>query len=63
MNEESQVQDVNEQTPEQEVKEAPINEVPYSRFKEVIDDKNTMKAELNALKHQVLKDAEERNLK
>jgi len=63
MNEESQVQDVNEQTPEQEVKEAPINEVPYSRFKEVIDDKNTMKAELDALKHQVLKDAEERKLK
>jgi hypothetical protein len=63
MNEESQVQDVNEQTPEQEVKEAPINEVPYSRFKEVIDDKNTMKAELDALKHQVLKDAEDRKLK
>ena len=63
MNEESQVQDVKEQTPEQEVKEAPINEVPYSRFKEVIDDKNTMKAELDALKHQVLKDAEERKLK
>ncbi len=63
MNEESQVQDVNEQTPEQEVKEAPVNEVPYSRFKEVIDDKNTMKAELDALKHQVLKDAEDRKLK
>jgi hypothetical protein len=63
MNEESQVQDVNEQTPEQEVKEAPVNDVPYNRFKEVIDDKNTLKAELDSLKHQVLKDAEDRKLK
>ena len=65
MIEESQeVQDEKtEQTPEPEVKDAPINEVPYSRFKEVIDDKNTMKAELDALKHQVLKDAEDRKLK
>ena len=55
--------DKTEQTPEPEVKDAPINEVPYSRFKEVIDDKNTMKAELDALKHQVLKEAEERKLK
>ena len=58
MNEESQVQDVNEQTTEQEVKEAPVNEVPYNRFKEVIDDKNTLKAELDALKHQVVQIAE-----
>ena len=63
MENESQVQDVNEQTPEQEVKETPVNDVPYNRFKEVIDDKNTLKAELDSLKHQVLKDAEDRKLK
>jgi hypothetical protein len=63
MENESQVQDVNEQTPEQEVKETLVNDVPYSRFKEVIDDKNTLKAELDSLKHQVLKDAEDRKLK
>jgi len=64
MEKESQTQDVKEeQTQEQEVKETPVNEVPYNRFKEVIDDKNTLKAELDALKHQISRESEDRKLK
>ena len=64
MEKETQVQEVKEeQTPEQEVKEAPVNDVPYNRFKEVVAEKNTIKAEFDALKNQVSKDAENQKLK
>jgi hypothetical protein len=63
MQEDSPVQDVKEQTPEQEVKDVSVKDVPYGRFKEVIDEKNNMKAEFDALKQQVLKESEDRKLK
>ena len=62
--EESQVQDVKEEQAEQQgEKDVAVDNVPYGRFKEVIKEKNSMKAELETLKTQVFKEAEERKLK
>ena len=62
--EESQVQDVKEEQAEQQgEKDVAVDNVPYGRFKDVINEKNSMKAELETLKTQVFKEAEERKLK
>ena len=62
--EESQVQDVKEEQAEQQgEKDVAVDNVPYGRFKDVINEKNSMKAELETLKTQDFKEAEERKLK
>jgi len=50
-------------TQEQGEKQAPVNDVPYARFKEVNDEKNKMKSEFEALKKQLSDDVEARELK
>ena len=41
----------------------PVNQVPYARFSEMVDEKNTLKVELDALKKNASEDAENRKLK
>ena len=40
-----------------------VNDIPYSRFKEMVDEKNTVKSELEALQSKIAEDSEERKLK
>ena len=64
MNEqESQVKDVKEDTTTtaSEPKQ-PIDNVPYARFKELVDEKNTMKQEFESLQNTIKKQEEERKL-
>jgi len=41
----------------------PIDQVPYARFKELVDEKNTMKADYESLKNKVKGESEARQLK
>ena len=60
---ESQVQDVKEEPAnESSVQETP-DAIPYGRFKDVVADKKQLESELNQIKTQILKDAEERKLR
>jgi len=45
-----------------EVKQ-PIDQVPYARFKELVDEKNTMKSDYESLKNKVKGESESRQLK
>ena len=41
----------------------PIEQVPYARFKELVDEKNTMKSEYESLKNKIKGESEARQLK
>ena len=41
----------------------PIDQVPYARFKELVDEKNTMKADYESLKNKIKGESEARQLK
>ena len=41
----------------------PIDQVPYARFKELVDEKNTMKADYESLRSKVKGESESRQLK
>jgi len=41
----------------------PIDQVPYARFKELVDEKNTMKTEYESLKNKIKGESEARQLK
>ena len=41
----------------------PIEQVPYARFKELVDEKNTMKTDYESLKNKVKGESESRQLK
>jgi len=45
-----------------EVKQ-PIDQVPYARFKELVDEKNTMKSDYESLKNKIKGESEARQLK
>ncbi len=40
-----------------------VEQVPYSRFKDLIDEKNSLKVELESLNREAMKQAEDRKLK
>ena len=40
-----------------------VNHVPYARFSEMVDEKNTLKVELDSMKKQVKQQEETRKLK
>jgi len=41
----------------------PIDQVPYARFKELVDEKNTMKSDYESLKNKIKGESEARQLK
>ena len=41
----------------------PVNQVPYARFSELVDEKNTLKIELDTIKKSAREQAESRKLK
>ena len=41
----------------------PVNQVPYARFSELVDEKNTLKVELDSLKKNAQEETESRKLK
>jgi len=41
----------------------PVNQVPYARFSELVDEKNTLKVELDTMKKSAKEQAESRKLK
>jgi|TARA_Y100000294_G_scaffold82084_1_gene77118 hypothetical protein len=59
-----QSQDVKE-TPAETVGEEkqPVNSIPYARFSELVDEKNTLKVELDSMKKSIKEQAEDRKLK
>ena len=59
-----EVQDVKQDTADTASEEKqPVNQVPYARFSELVDEKNTLKVELDALKKNAKEEAETRKLK
>ena len=59
-----EVQDVKQDTADTASEEKqPVNQVPYARFSEMVDEKNTLKVELDALKKNAKEEAETRKLK
>tara|TARA_Y100000034_G_scaffold120780_1_gene164133 strand:- start:161 stop:697 length:537 start_codon:yes stop_codon:yes gene_type:complete len=64
MNEqEVKVQDEKQDTTTVSEPKQPVNDVPYARFKELIDEKNEMKSQLDTLNKQIKGDEESRKLK
>ena len=61
---ESLVQDEKQEpVVESNEEKAPVDSIPYGRFKDIVNEKNDMKSELQQLKTTVLREAEERKLK
>ena len=59
-----EVEDVKHDTADTASEEKqPVNQVPNARFREMVDEKNTLKVELDALKKNASEDAENRKLK
>ena len=59
-----EVQDVKQDTADTASEEKqPVNQVPYARFSELVDEKNTLKVELDALKKNAKEETESRKLK
>jgi phage-related minor tail protein len=58
-----EVQDVKQDTTETASEKQTVNQVPYSRFSEMVDEKNTLKVELDSLKKEAKQQAENRKLK
>jgi hypothetical protein len=64
MNEqEVKVQDEKQDTTTVSEPKQPVNDVPYARFKELIDEKNEMKSQLDTLNKQIKGDEESRKIK
>ena len=61
--EKSPVQDSKEESTTASEKKQPIESIPYARFKELVDEKNTMKSELDSLNAKIKSEAEARQLK
>jgi len=61
---EVEVPDVKQDTVETASEEKQtVDQVPYARFKELVDEKNDIKVKFDSLERQIKKDAEDRNLK
>ena len=61
---EVEVPDVKQDTVETASEEKQtVDQVPYARFKELVDEKNDIKVKFDSLEKQIKKDAEDRNLK
>ena len=61
---EVQVPDVKQDTVVTDNEEKqPIDQVPYARFKELVDEKNEIKVKFDSLEKQIKKDVEDRKLK
>ena len=59
-----EVQDVKQDTaPTASEEKQPVNQVPYARFSELVDEKNTLKIELDTIKKSAREQAESRKLK
>ena len=59
-----EVEDVKHDTADTASEEKqPVNQVPYARFSEMVDEKNTLKVELDALKKNAVEESENRKLK
>ena len=59
-----EVQDVKQDTaPTASEEKQPVNQVPYARFSELVDEKNTLKVELDSLKKNAQEETESRKLK
>ena len=59
-----EVQDVKQDTADTASEEKqPVNQVPYARFSEMVDEKNTLKVELDSLKKNAKEETESRKLK
>ena len=50
-------------TPVASEEKQPVNQVPYARFSELVDEKNTLKIELDTIKKSAKEQAESRKLK
>jgi seryl-tRNA synthetase len=50
-------------TPVASEEKQPVSQVPYARFSELVDEKNTLKVELDSIKKQNKEQAENRKLK
>lgn len=61
--EKSPVQDSKQEPTTASEKKQPIESVPYARFKELVDEKNTMKSELDSLSTKIKSENEARQLK
>ena len=61
---EVEVPDVKQDTVETASEEKQtVDQVPYARFKELVDEKNDIKVRFDSLERQIKKDAEDRNLR
>ena len=59
-----EVEDVKHDTADTASEEKqPVNQVPYARFSEMVDEKNTLKVELDALKKNARRSLKIANLK
>jgi len=59
-----EVPDVKQDTaPTASEEKQPVNQVPYARFSELVDEKNTLKIELDTIKKSAREQAESRKLK
>ena len=59
-----EVPDVKQDTaPTASEEKQPVNQVPYARFSELVDEKNTLKVELDTMKKSAKEQAESRKLK
>ena len=59
-----EVQDVKQDTADTASEEKqPVNQVPYARFSELVDEKNTLKVELDSIRKEAKEQAESRKLK
>ncbi len=59
-----EVQDVKQDTATTASEEKQsVNQVPYARFSELVDEKNTLKVELDSMKKSIKEQAEDRKLK
>lgn len=59
-----EVQDVKQDTADTASEEKqPVNQVPYARFSELVDEKNTLKVELDSIRKDAKEQAESRKLK
>jgi len=59
-----EVQDVKQDTADTASEEKqPVNQVPYARFSELVDEKNTLKVELDSIRKDAKEQAEARKLK
>ena len=59
-----EVQDVKQDTADTASEEKqPVNNVPYARFSEIVDEKNTLKVELDSFRRNAKEQAETTKLK